>query len=508
MDSRLIPVAFGKTSSQNVPYTVTYDPTIPDSLYIRIHEIPPRKVTTLQVAVQVDSQAELLDRCRWQADLYLRGKLIEYNTQVIRISPFFAPKNPPADLLMVTDSNVSRKEFVFWQHILKILNISADFWDTGRYNGLSVDSTTKARHQVTWESRYSGRLIIYPHCNLQMLLGVDIVRHFHGPNYRNDRRKDFGSSMLLFMPPMPPQPPQTDPSRYQGDLVIRHLALVDESLELPKGGYSGKHITAPTSSEPCLKWEKKTLEEFEKKDPSRALHAISRKINFESTGMLKYSYGNVDLRRCPILHSCKLVVVSGVGGCITDMDSDDLYFSPTSIEIPLAGNFGQCLLATLFGISLSCKLQLIKTSPGHPTFYLPNGFTLTIAELAAICAAREIAEETISCWGTADRMNLLAEDVTKNVGAYIANGTVVLQALHLVENEVAECKKIINNAKASQTASNIKKQSGNIQKILKKAGIDGRKLSLLPSLSMLQDNQRMNRSHQFMVKDERWNLAY
>jgi len=259
----------------------------------------------------------------------------------------------------------------------------------------------------------------------------------------------------------------------------------------------------------------KILEEFEKKDPSRALHVISRKINFESTGMLKYSYGNVDLRCCPILHSFKLVVLSGVGGCITDMDSDDVHLSPTSIEIPLAGNFGQCLLATLFGIPLSCKLQLIKTSPGghgetqvQPTFYLPNGFTLTVAELAAICAAREIAEETISCWGTAHRMNLLAEDVTKNVGAYTANGTVVLQALQLVENEVAECKKIINNAKASQTASDIKKQSGNIQKILKKAGIDGRKLSPLPSLSIVQDNQRMNRSHQFMVKDERWNLAY
>ena len=514
MDSRLIPVAFGKTGSHKVPYTVSYDPATPDSLYIQIHEIPPRKVTTLQVAVQVDSQAELLDRCRWQADLYLRGKLIEYNTEVIRISPFFAPKNPPADVLMVTDPSISRKEFVFWQHILNILNVSVDFWDTERYNGLSIDCTTRVQHEVTWEGRYRGRLIIYPHCNLRMLLVVDMVRHFHGPNYRNDRREDFGSSMILFMPSLSPQ---ADPSRDQEDNLIRHLALVDESLELPKGGYSGNHISAPTTSEPCLKWEKKTLEEFERKDPSRALHVMSRNINFESTGMLKYSYGYVDLRRCPILRSCKLVVVSGVGGCITDMDSDDVHLYPTSLEIPLAGNFGQCLLATLFGISLSCKLQLIKTLPGvrvgditqvNPTFYLPNGFTITIAQLAAICAAREIAEETISCCGTAHRMNLLAEEVSKNVGAYTANGTVVLQALQLVENEVAECKKVINNAKSSQSASDIKKQSNNIQKILKKAGIDGRKLSPLPRLSMLQDNQRMNRSHQYVVKDERWNLAY
>ena len=514
MDSRLIPVAFGKTGSQKVPYAVSYDPATPDSLYIQIHEIPPRKLTTLQVAVQVDCQAELLDRCRWQADLYLRGKLIEYNTEVIRISPFFTPKNPPADVLMVTGPSTSRKEFVFWQHILNILNVSVDFWDTGCYNGLSLDSATRARHQVTWEGRYRGRLIVYPHCNLQMLLGVHIVRHFHGPNYRNDRREDFGSSMILFMPSLSPQ---ADPSRDQEDNLIRHLALVDESLELPKGGYSGNHISAPTTSEPCLKWEKKTLEEFERKDPSRALHVMSRKINFESTGMLKYSYGYVDLRRCPILRSCKLVVVSGVGGCITDMDSDDVHLYPTSLEIPLAGNFGQCLLATLFGISLSCKLQLIKTLPGvrvgditqvNPTFYLPNGFTITIAQLAAICAAREIAEETISCCGTAHRMNLLAEDVSNNVGAYTANGTVVLQALQLVENEVAECKKVINNAKSSQTASDIKKQSSNIQSILKKAGTDGYKLSPLPMLSMLQDNQRMNRSHQYVLKDERWNLAY
>ena len=197
-DQRLLPVATGKIGLSNVPYTVTYDPSTRDSMFVQMHAIPPGETVTVQITVQMESRAELFDRCFWQTDVYLRDKLIEYNFQKIRVSPFYSPSDPVADVLMVTNQDITRREFVFWQHILENLNVTVDFWDTGRYNGLSVDLGNNARHPVTWEGRYMGKLILYPHANLQHLWGIDIIRHFHGNNFREGPLTDSSSSMVLF----------------------------------------------------------------------------------------------------------------------------------------------------------------------------------------------------------------------------------------------------------------------------------------------------------------------
>ena len=514
LDARLTPVGYGNTAYPHNPYSATYDPATPDSLYIQIHEIPPYTTLTIQIAMQMDSQAELFQLCYWQADLFLRGKLIEYNFARVRVSPFYVAKDTPGDVLMVTDPRISRKEFVFWQRILETLSVTADFWDTARYNGLSMESQSGTRHPVTWEGRYSGRLIIYPHCDLQLLWGSDIARHFHGPNY-NKEPEELQSSMILFLPPTPPRSAKDEKGRKQADLsVVLHLAMVEESLQLPEGGYSGRHMSTPANNEPCLKWEKKALDHFEKSDPSRALNVVSRQTNIQSSGTFKYTYGDVDIRRCPLLRSCKFIAIDGAGGSLTEMTIDDVNLSPAALDVPLASNYGQILLATLFGIPLSCKLRLIKEESGdrvpsvNPTFHLPNGLTLKKAELAAICAAREIAEEVLSCQGTTFRMNTLVKDVNQNAPAYRTNGKAVLQALQLIDKvEVGECKQMLDNSKVSKAIRDIKKMSGNIQQLLREVGVDGRKLPPLPPLSILQEVGRMRRSHHYMMKDERWNLA-
>ena len=165
MDARIIPVGSANIGINAVPYTITYDPAIKDSMYIKLHNIPPGETVNVQITVQMESRAELFDRCYWQADLYLRDKLIEYNFEKIRVTPFYLPKDPAADVLMITSEAITRKEFVFWQRVLEILGVTVDFWDTTRYNGLSVDTRTNTRHQVTWEGRYTGRP--YPLSSLQ-----------------------------------------------------------------------------------------------------------------------------------------------------------------------------------------------------------------------------------------------------------------------------------------------------------------------------------------------------
>ena len=96
----------------------------------------------------MESCAELFDRCLWQADFYLRDKLIEYNYKKIRVSPFYISRDPAADILMVTDSQITQQEFVFWQRILETMHVTVDFWDTVRYGGFSNDSRTNTRHHA------------------------------------------------------------------------------------------------------------------------------------------------------------------------------------------------------------------------------------------------------------------------------------------------------------------------------------------------------------------------
>ena len=129
-----------------------------DSLYVRVHEILPGKTIKVETAVQMESCAELFDWCHWEADLYLRDKLIEYNSEKIRVSPFYIPSTPSTDVLFVTNQHISRKEFVFWQRILENVGANVDFWDTQRYNGLSVDSHTGQVHEVTWGALHSMSL--------------------------------------------------------------------------------------------------------------------------------------------------------------------------------------------------------------------------------------------------------------------------------------------------------------------------------------------------------------
>ena len=257
MDSRIIPVGRGPTCRSSASYTVTYDPTTRDSMYIELHKIPPKDIVTIYIFAQMESHAELFDHCYWQADLYLRGKLIEYQFGDIRVSPTYIPCNPSADVLFVTSEAISRKEFVFWQRICQLLEVSVDFWDTSKQKGLSVDTETKAHHKVSWQGRYLGKMILYPHCDLSMLFSSDVAHHFHGSNYQSGSTPEYNSSMVLFMPP---SPVSTE------NLMLKHLSKANGSIEFKE--YGGKHVIKPTSSD-YEKWEEKQMKTLEKEVPSQ-----------------------------------------------------------------------------------------------------------------------------------------------------------------------------------------------------------------------------------------------
>ena len=511
LDARIIPIGCISADVKSAMYTVTFDSQCRDSMFVQLHKIPPEKTISVQIVVQMESQAELFDRCLWQADLYLRDKLIEYNFKEIRVAPIYIPEKNDADALMITNQRISRKEFVLWQRLLEVLNVKINFWDVDRYHGLSVDNRSKARHPASWQGQYSGKLILYPHCDLHLLFTSDMVSHFHGPEYAKGQLEEKESGMVLIMHSSAPHAPHTDQFYDRGDnCIIRHLAIAVPPLEVSEKSYSGKHLSKPKVI-PYIAWETKKMKKMEEEVPSQSAVVIHRQPELRKTGFVHFSYGTVDIRRIPLLHSSKLLVMDGAGGNMAHLSADDVNLSPTTTELPLASNYGQVFLATLYGLPLANKLSLVKmgsdeTSQLQVCFCLPNGTTLSKAELCMITAVAEIADEVLNCTGEALRMGRLVEDVTANVEAYQANGQAVLRSMGLLKEELKVRKKRLSNSQVSRAVSVIKDHASRVERILQQAGVDSRGLPPLPSFSILRDSYRVHHTAQHRVADGRWNL--
>ncbi len=497
-DRRIAVIASGQTQMQNIPFEVYHKPEIPDSTFIKVLEIPPRSTVNLQVVIQMDAQAELFDRCMWQADLILRGKLIEYSQICIRVAPIYAPIEPPADILFITSQNVTRKQYTLWQLLFDSLRVSVDFWDVDKYNGLSVDSTTEAQHLKTWKGpRYKGKLMLYPYCDLKNLNSLDLVKHFHDST---TSLKEMHSSAVAFM----------TQSNNQNKTILKYLATAAKAI--PDIAYGGKHMTKPDlqkKTDIYMKCEKQSIKTLEKETPSQLPVVTSRQINVQSAGTFKYSYGSVNIRRIPLLHSSKFLVVTSPGNTAVNMGADDSNLSIQTTMIPLASIFGQLFITVLFGLNVDAKLRLLKTEKSL-RFLLPNGCEMSVQELAMVTIAWEVADEIYNFSGIFERMQSVAEDIRKNTPLYVANGTIVLRGLMLVKNEVKKRKeklKKLANSKTSQACSEVNQLCSEIENQLTRSGVSKKSLCPLVAVDVLADTSNFFRPHQLVQKDKQWDLT-
>ena len=373
-------------------------------------------------------------------------------------------------------------------------------------------------------------MILYPYCNLNLLWGVDIVRHFHWEYHESAPLREQNSSMVLFLPPSQPRLPQQGQFTDRGDRdVIRHLSCVHPSIELPANiSYSGRHCYKPdtegvctllpcfmkrSAARPYLHWEKKQLKKLEKENPSQSLTVIMRNINITSAGHFRYNYGQVDLRHVPLLRSSKLLVVDGAGGSVLNMSNNDFHLKPTSNEIPLASNFGQVFLAVLFGLPMKCKLALLKnraneegTTTVETSFTTPNGISLSRAELVMICAASEIAHDIFSCTRIAERMIEFARAFENNSAEYVENGATILRGMELLTEEGKERKKRIKNNHVNRAFRQILQLKAAVKRMLKRAGVNGRNLLPMVSLNILMNTDAIHKTSQHRICDGRWNI--
>jgi len=524
LDARLLPVGSASIGFAAVPYTVTYDPTVKDSMYIQMDEIPPRQTVNVQVTIQMESRAELFENLLWQTDLYLRSKLVEYNMKKIRVSPFYTGSSPPGEVLMITNEFVSRKEFVFWQKILELLKVSVDFWDTKRYNGLSIDKSTNSRHKVSWEGRYSGKMILYPHCQLDLLHSEDIPRHFHGTDYLHNPSKEMQSSMVLIMPESSKQQDSSSLGQHYSGKdfpVLQHIAAAGDKVELPDNVfYGGRHLCDPGdcggNPHPHIKWEKKYLKKMEKECPCQAPVVFHRVFNIFQVAVLKYKYGSVDIRKVPLMRSSKFMVVDSCGGSMTEFSFDDENLVPTSSEIPLGSNYGQVFLITLVGLPIQSKMTLLECnteqnsddSSTEVTFFLPNGLSLSLSELVMISLADEIAEELYSYTGLSERLQIIASVIEQNSSAFVSSSEAIVRGLELAKKEIKNRKNKLKHYSIVPFVSNVKRLVEKIKNMIGRGGgNNSSSLKGLPSLSILLNSERVHRCHQHWVKEDKWSLV-
>lgn len=195
---------------------------------------------------------------------------------------------------------------------------------------------------------------------------------------------------------------------------------------------------------------------------------------------------------------------------MVNMSLDDANLSPTSTDIPLASNYGQVFLATLYGLSISSKLNLLKKETSRPSdvvFYLPNKAAISREELVMITLAWEVADELFSCSGTSFRMREVYKHISDDTGAFLDSGRAILCGLKLISKEINKRKSRLKNSKVMRACGEITDLSSKIQRALTKSGVDRSKLRKLLSLEFLQDRSRVHRCHQHYVKEKRWNLV-
>ncbi len=490
LDTFLVPAKVECCEGENVTqHKVQVDPCKANSLMLNFWELTSHETATFKITFGVDKSAKLCDICAWQVDLYYKGKLIEYMTQEIRITPPYSSSPSPTvtsttnpelgDVLMIADKNTSAAEFSLWQKIFDTLELNVDYWDSewepdepvlpgrsqeGVGNSLffgnlnhEIPNTNKNSDFSSLFAKYSGKTIVYPHCNFEDISPEDIVAHFNS-SPMND------SSLLLFLK-------STFPKSFEDHYydhvdhtkVFRHLCRVGDRVRIPEDVNIAYHLVAPgtfVSAEQSIhKCEKRVLKKLEKENWSHALAVFSHSSQIHQKSAVKYSYGSIDVRKCPIKRSSNFQCVSGIGGTMVSMGSDDPLLMPSSQEFPLASRFGQVLLAVLASAVLKSKLRILKNADVADHYqvkcYLPTGAFLTVKELTAITIAHSVADEILDGNVSISRMKCVKEDISDNRLLYSRNGVapIINRMLFLIEEEAKLRVKICCNSPASQHAS-------------------------------------------------------
>ena len=520
-EDSITPTIYSYSMESSTPYDVTYDLTRPNTLHVSFLPIGPGENFIVPIKVQLDDNASLGDICPWQVELYLGGKLVEYMQSEITVVPDYSPQQTYpvqlGDTLMVFSKEMAPEELENWNVVFDQIGLTVDYWDTQSLaevgsEGEGVKDGSAYKLLPPFSKLYKDKLILFPDIDLDKLPSTAITSHFCGDN------DPLHSSMAIFLSSSPDSDFQAYFQQQRcATRLLKRLCLSERPLPLPKRALSGCHLLQPgtvsSSEAPVRHCERKSARKLELTDQSHAVFVVNRKRTMRRVGTVKYNYGSVDLRRCPLQRACNFQCVDNTGGRLADVASDDPHWWPSSKMVPLASNFGQVLVATLSAVPLPTKLSLLRAnardhlSGNAKSFHLPNGASLTQAQLVAVCIASDVADEVFLPPSSSNkksspnhvRMDMLARDLHAHGDRYTQAPGLVSQLLDLVEREARERRSVLSAPLVRQSTKDICKWCVELSHTFKlESPVPP---SALPRLLLLQDSMRVLRPHQLTTSD-------
>lgn len=495
LESSLHPCGLGDSPSSD-SFTAHYDT---NSIFILVKDLQPGTTLTVPIVVQMKKEAELSNLCKWQAEVYLRGKLIEYSSAEIRVAPEYTSEDTsphPTNALLIKTENLDQEEVLFWQRIFELLGVKYDYWDTNC--STTEDWSTNRQVSLFQNGESDGKLVVFPHCDLSKLRTEEILSHFKRDN----------SSMILFLDAPTPDSLEQYIQQNEGNKkLLRHLCCNEKRVEIAPELYSGLHLFSPGTVLPSdwtlKKAQKDVLKKLEQEVPSQAAVMVGHSDIIRRQGM-KYSYGKLSIKRCPLSRTSNFQCIDGAASQMIEMGIDDPFLNLESQEIPLASNFGQVFLATLAGLPLHSKLSLLqqkldRSSPLFIEFHLPNGITLTKKDLAAVCLANDIADEVLAGSTDLQRMHTLMKYIKDARSSSTLDETVLTQLLDLIKREVNQRQVAVGKTVTQAAKKLLTLCSSAAQHPPPSSSTEW--LVSLPPLSQLQNRLAVLRPHQ-LIADE------
>ncbi|XP_065918329.1 uncharacterized protein [Dysidea avara] len=349
LDARLLP-ATPVWDTDGVPYSIDFNHTQKDSFRVEVKEIKPKETLTIHLAIKMEKEAEVFDQCIWQASLYFRKKLIEYNFNTVCVAPLNNIFYPNADVIMVTKA-MKDLEYTFWQHLFKNLNLSVCTWNPKEDNLFNMIKMSTVNQSVR-------KLLLYPCSDVDQLPNKELVRYLQGKN-EDDALPNTHINIAVMVPP------SCEPS-------TKH-AIKQKILEL-------------TDLEELPTDEKKS----KRKSKSLVITSVSDRSSSPAsvTGEVEYSTSSVITYVMPLSSVSNFILIDG-------MDTTSNIATLPLSYIPLESHYGQAFLALLASLPLQRKLQLYENKDTLGNFVIPNSLSIDASDLVILSIAHDICKNAI-----------------------------------------------------------------------------------------------------------------
>ena len=323
---------------------------------------------------------------------------------------------------------------MLWQKLFQLLAARVDFWDKDRYEGFSYRGDTSIRHEVSWIDKHSGALILFPNAPFHNFDPFDLVAHLKDNsrvgNNPNAVPNDAGVVFIDFMG----NNKQTVSAIKE---YIRRLCLQGNLVSLDGKDYGGTHMSTPGKSE--IK-EKQTelINAYESEQPCNRYYITNAQNDPQRLKLLSFTYGQLDIHRIPVEQSKKFVIVTR---SVNNFGLDDEHLSVGQFEIPLASNWGQTLLYTLYGLPFHTKLSILHGQGDEKVrtiFVTPSEARLELIDLAEMCLTKEIIAELTCLTIEMPKLAALTTRVLDDLESFCKNGTHIFPIIISVKRYAKE----------------------------------------------------------------------